>query len=156
MSTHAATHDHDHHITPPSTLIANFLALGGLMGLTILAAKLDFGHLLPVSSQMGSVINNVVALLIAIVKAYLVVSIFMGVKWGTKLIKMWAFAGFVWLPLLLGVFLDYTTRAWEPTETWNKPPEIDGNRRLGDEAAFPSEVETGKPKPKPRAEGESH
>lgn len=154
MSTNAPTHEHDHHITPPSTLIANFLALGGLMGLTILAAKLDFGHLLPVSSQVGSFINNIVALAIAIVKAYLVVSIFMGVKWGTKLIKMWALAGFVWLPLLLGVFLDYMSRAWEPVESWNKPTEIQG--RLSDESAFPSEIEEGKPKPKPRAEGEGH
>lgn len=154
MSTHAATHDHDHHVTPPSTLRWNFLALGGLMGLTILAAKLDFGHLLPVSSQIGSVINNLVALAIAIVKAYLVVSIFMGVKWGTKLVKMWAIAGFVWLPLLLGVFFDYMSRAWEPVESWNKPTEIQG--RLSDESAFPSEIEEGKPKPKPRAEGEGH
>lgn len=154
MSTHAATHDHDHHITPPKTLFLNFAALGALMLLTIGAAQFDFGHFLPVSSQVGSFINNLVALAIACFKAYLVVSIFMGVKWGTKLIKMWALAGFVWLPLLLGVFLDYMSRAWEPVESWNKPTEIQG--RLSDEPAFPSEIEEGKPKPKPRAEGEGH
>jgi caa(3)-type oxidase subunit IV len=150
MSSHAE--HHDHHITPPSLLIRNFLTLGALMGLTIAAAKVDVGHLLPVSSAMGSFLNNVIALLIACIKTYCVVSIFMGVKWSSKLVKMWALTGFVWLPLLLGVFGDYLSRRWEPVETWNKPSEAHG--RFVDEPAFPSEIEEGKPKPTAPASSE--
>ena len=150
MSNHAEAHDH--HITPPSVLIRNFLTLGFFMALTIFAAKVDVGHLLPVSGAMGSFLNNVVALTIACIKTYFVVSIFMGVKWSSKLVKMWALTGFVWLPLLLGIFGDYVSRRWEPVETWNQPTEISG--RPPDEAAFPSEIETGRPKPKPAEEAE--
>lgn len=150
MSNHSETHDH--HITPPSVLVRNFLTLGFLMALTILAAKVDVGHLLPVSSEMGSFLNNVIALVIACIKTYCVVAIFMGVKWSSNLVKLWALTGFVWLPLLLGIFGDYMSRRWEPVETWNQPTEISG--RLPDEAAFPSEIETGRTKTKKVEEAE--
>lgn len=151
MSNHAESHDH--HITPPSVLVRNFLTLGALMALTILAAKVDVGHLLPVSSALGSFLNNVIALTIACIKTYFVVSIFMGVKWSSKLVKMWALTGFVWFPLLLGIFGDYMSRRWEPVESWNQPTELSG--RLSDEPAFPSEIETGMPKTK-AVEDEEH
>ena len=94
MSSHA--NYHDHHITPPKVLFRNFVTLGFLMGLTILAAKVDIGHLLPVSSAVGSFANNIIALIIAVIKTYCVVAIFMGVKWSSKLVRLWALAGFVW------------------------------------------------------------
>jgi caa(3)-type oxidase subunit IV len=144
---------HDHHITPPTVLFRNFVTLGFLMALTIAAASFDVGHHLPVSSAVGSFANNIIALVIAVIKTYCVVSIFMGVKWSSKLVKMWAFAGFVWLPLLLGIFGDYMSRRWEPVESWNKKTEISG--RLMDEAAFPSEIEQGKPAPTEHT-GEEH
>ena len=156
MSEHPAhTSAHDHHITPPTALIKNAVILTILMGLTIAAYEFDFGHWITRSHDgaWGTFINNVIALLIATAKAYFVVSIFMGVKWGTKLIKMWALAGFVWLPLLLGIMGDYASRSWEPVQTWGKKTEISG--RLPDEAAYPSELETNKPAPPPE-EGEGH
>ncbi len=151
MSTHAASHDH--HVTPPSALIANLLKLAFFMALTIVAALVDFGHILPVSSAAGSFINNVVAMTIACIKAYLVVSVFMGVKWGSKLIKMWALTGFVWLPLLMGVFGDYFTRSWEPVVTWNQETQVE-NKPL-DEAAFPSEIRNDAKKWEPGKEDEA-
>ncbi len=148
MST-TTTHSHDdHHITPPSALIKNLILLAIFMGLTILAALVDFGHHLPVSSAMGSVINNVVALIIALIKAYLVISVFMGVKWGSKLIKLWALAGFVWVPLLLLIMGDYMSRSWEPIRGWNTPSQIHG--RDASEVALPSELHQ---RPEPEEEG---
>jgi len=139
MST--ATHDHhgehEHHITPPSKLTVNLFILGVLMGLTILAAQVDFGHIISNmiggSSALGSYINNFIALGIAIAKAYFVVSIFMGVKWGTPLIKLWAMTGFVWMTLLFITFGDYGSRNWENNKGWTP-----GSSDL---TAFPSQMD---------------
>lgn len=157
MSTQSSAAAHDHHVTPPSALVMNLVKLAILMALTIIAALVDFGHTrffgAQLSSPAGSFVNNGVALLIACVKAYLVVSVFMGVKWGSKLIKMWALTGFVWLPLLLGIFGDYFARSWEPVVTWNEETQVD--RRLKDEEAFPSEIRNDEKRWLPAQEDES-
>lgn len=105
-----------------SQLIKTLIMLTILMGATILAFAVDFGHIISHavhgSSAMGSYINNFVALTIAIIKACLVVQIFMGAKYGTKLVKMWAYAGFVWVVLLGITFGDYTSRTWESHRGW--------------------------------------
>ena len=133
-STHASHDEHEHHITPPSKLTINLAILGVLMGATIAAAQVDIGHIVSGgNSAVGSYINNFIALGIAIAKAYFVVSIFMGVKWGTKLIKMWALTGFVWVTLLWITFGDYTSRTWENHKGWTP-----GST---DMAAFPSEID---------------
>jgi caa(3)-type oxidase subunit IV len=112
-------HTHDHHITPPKTLRLTLIALAGLMGLTILAAVFDVGHFVTRSDGFwASFVNNSVALAIAIVKAACVVQIFMGVKWGTQLVKIWAYFGFVWLACLLITLGDYTSRYWENNRGW--------------------------------------
>ncbi|MCC7434796.1 MAG: cytochrome C oxidase subunit IV family protein [Methanoregulaceae archaeon] len=141
MSKHTDTnHGHDdHHVTQPGTLFATMILLAVLMGLTILVYKVDFGHMLSGGNDaLGSWINNIIALAIAMVKATMVVLVFMGVKWGTKLIKLYALLGFFFFPFLLITFGDYMTRSWEPVQGWTPPSKIHG--RFPDEAALPSEL----------------
>ena len=57
--------------------------------------------------------NIVVALLIAIVKATLVILFFMHVKYSSRLTKLWVAVGFIWLGIMLAITLtDYFSRAW--------------------------------------------
>lgn len=59
--------------------------------------------------------NIVVALLIALFKMMLVIMFFMNVKAESPLTKLFAFAGFFWMILLLGqTLIDYISRAWMP------------------------------------------
>jgi len=55
-------------------------------------------------------VNLIVALIIAVTKAALVVLYFMNVKGSTKLTWLWAALGFIWLMIMGGVFIDYTSR----------------------------------------------
>lgn len=101
---------HTHHIVPITTYVKTLLLLTGLMVLTIWVAESHFTD--------NSFINNGIAMTIAIVKASVVVAIFMGVKWGTKLTKMWAYAGFVWFLLMFVMYCDYVARGWEQIPGW--------------------------------------
>lgn len=98
------------HIVPPLYYVINFLALMFLMALTYFASDFHLG-----------VFNNVVALAIAITKASLVVLIFMGVRWGTKLTWLWAALGFIWFLLLFGILSDYISREWIAVRGWEQP-----------------------------------
>jgi cytochrome c oxidase subunit 4 len=70
--------------------------------LTVLVAFFDLG-----------IFNNIVMLLIASVKALLVVLFFMHVRWSTRLTWVVAASGFVWLIILFGLTMtDYLTRGW--------------------------------------------
>mgnify|MGYP001589164558 CR=1 FL=1 len=81
---------HDtHHIVPPRHYVYNIIALTVLMLLTVWAAKQQFGAF-----------NLPIALGIAITKATLIVLIFMNVRNGTQLTKVFAFAGFIWLCIM--------------------------------------------------------
>ncbi|HMS56316.1 MAG TPA: cytochrome C oxidase subunit IV family protein [Fimbriimonadaceae bacterium] len=113
----AHTEDHGHHITPMSVYVKTLFALAFLMALTIAASYVDFGKIIG-NSALGSVINNVIAMTIACLKAVLVIQFFMGVKYSSKLTKMWAWAGFVWFLLMGMTFGDYFTRHWEPAPGW--------------------------------------
>lgn len=108
-STTDAAH-HDHHITPTGTFVAVFAALVILMVLTILAARVD----------MAQPWNNVIAMTIAIVKATLVILFFMGVKYSSKLVQVYAILGFLWFTTILIGFCDYFTRSWEPIRGFTK------------------------------------
>ena len=103
-----------HHVTPTRTLSWNLIWLLALMFLTVFAARV--WHIL---SPMPA---NFLMLAIACMKAYLVVSIFMGVKYTTKLAKLFAIGGFVWFLLLFGTLIDYWTRPWEPVKGWEEAP----------------------------------
>lgn len=97
-----------HHVQPLQTYLKVFLALTGLMILTVAASFW----------QVSPIFNNLVALLIAGAKATLVVLFFMGVKFSTKLTKVWAVTGFIWLTLLGIIFADYFTRPVEEAPGW--------------------------------------
>jgi len=65
-------------------------------------AKLDLGLL-----------NVVVALTIAVIKATLVVLYFMHVRWSSRLTWVFVCAGFFWLAIMVALTLsDYLTRGW--------------------------------------------
>jgi cytochrome c oxidase subunit 4 len=100
--------------------IGVFLALVVLMGLTILASFWDPAATFHCSHALASAINNIVAMTIAVIKATLVVLFFMHVKFSTRLTKIFAVSGFVWVSLIFLILLDYGTRAWEPVPTWEK------------------------------------
>lgn len=114
------THDEhsSHHILPIRVYITVFVLLMVLLVLTYVAALQNFG-----------VLNNVVALTIAVVKALLVILYFMHVRFSTRLTWIYAAAGFVWFLLLFITFGDYWTRSlnvpapkqWEPPITLTQP-----------------------------------
>ena len=102
-----ATESRAHHITPPSAYFGVYLILIVLMGATVGASYLQIG-----------IFNNLLAMLIAVTKATLVVLVFMQVRYGTRLIWLWAGLGFVWFTLLSIILQDYWTRGWVPVTGW--------------------------------------
>jgi cytochrome c oxidase subunit 4 len=84
--------------------------------------SLVFGALLLltfVTTAVGMInlgrLNVVVALVIAVVKATLVVLFFMHIYWSTKLTKVVVASGIAWLVLLLWLTLtDVLSRGWLP------------------------------------------
>jgi cytochrome c oxidase subunit 4 len=92
-----------HHHDPKRSLliyIGVFVAL--LIGTlaTVLVAKIDLG-----------VMNDVVALGIAVTKAVLVILFFMHVRDSTRMTALTAVSGFAWLAILIVItLLDYTSR----------------------------------------------
>ena len=92
--------EHTEHIVSPGTYLAIILTLLALTGITVFAAFVDLGRF-----------NIVVALLIATVKATLVVLIFMHAKYAPERTKLVIIAGVFWLALLLSMTLsDYASR----------------------------------------------
>ena len=83
------------------------LVFGALLLLTLVttaAGMINLGRL-----------NVVVALVIAVVKATLVVLFFMHIYWSTKLTKVVVVSGLAWLGLLLWLTLtDVLSRGWLP------------------------------------------
>ena len=106
-----------------------------LMILTVWIAQYNLPRIGPIS---GTVVNQVIALAIALVKAWLVVTIFMGAKFGTKLIKLWASAGFIWVLLIFTILGDYTTRKYELAPSWDGKPDAALPRVAPDEETIPS------------------
>jgi len=91
-----------HHIATVRSYLLVFAALIIGTGLTYAAALVDFGFF-----------NNVVMLAIALTKAALVILIFMGVRWSSRLTWVVAVSGFVWLLILFGITMsDYLSRGW--------------------------------------------
>ena len=98
---------HAHHIIPKTTLYKVLGALLVLTFLTVAVAK-------PVSGLDLGVLNGAVAVLIASVKAALVVSIFMGLKYDDKLYLGLMLTGVFFLILLFAFsVLDIYTRVPE-------------------------------------------
>lgn len=90
------------HVVSRKSYFLVFVALIALTALTVYAAFLDLGPL-----------NDVVMLTIAVIKATLVVLIFMHVRYSGRLIPLVVGSGFLWLLILLALALsDYATRGW--------------------------------------------
>ncbi|MEZ0326920.1 MAG: hypothetical protein ACAH95_13555, partial [Fimbriimonas sp.] len=114
-------HDHSAHVFPISMYAKNLVALLALMALTIYAAEAWHFHdiaLGPLTIN-GTFISNLLAMMIALTKAFLVISFFMHVKFGTTLIKLWCIIGFVWFPLMFFILMDYGTRKYEPAPAFD-------------------------------------
>jgi cytochrome c oxidase subunit 4 len=96
MSAHDHAHGHDahgygpHHVTSTKTFVSVLLVLLFLTIITVAASRVDFGAA-----------NLLIAMLIASVKASLVIAIFMHVKWDTAINKLVFLSSFLFLSLLL-------------------------------------------------------
>lgn len=96
MSAHDHAHGHDahgygpHHVTSTKTFVNVLLTLLFLTVITVAASRVDFGSA-----------NLLIAMLIASVKAALVIAIFMHVKWDTAINKIVFLSSFLFLSLLL-------------------------------------------------------
>jgi len=87
-------------VSPPRVLLWSWLALLGLLGLTVSAAYAQL-----------SAFNTVVALLIAFGKALIVAAFFMELRERRGLTRAFAGAGFLWLGIMLWLALaDFLTR----------------------------------------------
>lgn len=135
----AAAHGHSHEV-PFGKLVITLIWLMAFMGLTIFASQNEVPTLLGIK---GIYINNIIALAIAVVKACLVIWIFMGVMYASQLTRIWVAAGFLVLILLFGILGDYATRRFEPVQGWDpkgesalqrqwppNPPPVPNNENL--------------------------
>lgn len=98
--THSKSHSHGHeeigHVVPESTFLKVLIALLVLTVITVLAAQVDLGKW-----------NIVGALLIASVKASLVIAIFMHGKYENKIIWTYILIPFILLAIMIGgIFTD--------------------------------------------------
>jgi cytochrome c oxidase subunit 4 len=92
------------HIVTKKQYLLVFGALLLLTFVTTTVGMMDLGRL-----------NVVVALVIAVIKATMVVLFFMHVYWSTKLTKLVVVSGIAWLILLLWLTLtDILSRGWLP------------------------------------------
>jgi len=93
---------HKHHIIQPRLYLTILIALLVLTATTTGVAFLDLG-----------VLNPIVALAIACIKATLVILFFMHLRYSSKLLKLTLCAGlFTFTVLILLTLTDYMSRAW--------------------------------------------
>jgi cytochrome c oxidase subunit 4 len=91
-----------HHVASIKSYLLVFSALMVLTALTVGVAFVNLG-----------VFNDIVAMTIAVVKAVLVVLIFMHVWHSSRMTKLSIVAGFLWLAILIGLTLtDYLSRGF--------------------------------------------
>ena len=91
------------HIPTVKSLVRVFIALICLTWTTVGVSYLELGEW-----------NVIVALTIALIKASLVAWIFMGVRFSTKLTRLFVVAGLVWLSIMIIITSgDYATRQWD-------------------------------------------
>jgi cytochrome c oxidase subunit 4 len=90
------------HIVSIRTYIAIFLALMVFTAITVAVAFVDLG-----------LMNDVVALTVAVIKAVLVILFFMHVRYSRPLTWVVVASGFFWLIVLIGLTMsDYVSRGW--------------------------------------------
>ena len=97
-----ASEEHRQHVIASSVYVGIWAILMVLTGLTVFASYIEMGDF-----------NIVVALVIATIKATLVVLFFMHLYYSSKLTKVTVIAAIFFLFLLLALSLtDYLTRSW--------------------------------------------
>jgi len=97
-----AAHAGEPHVLPLSTYWGVFFALVAGTILTVWTATIDLGAL-----------NLIVALVIATIKASLVILFFMHVKYSSKLVWIFSAMGFFWVVLMFAfTLMDFYTRSW--------------------------------------------
>jgi len=93
-----------HSVTPVRTYVLIWLILTIMTGVTFWVSTINLGPW-----------NIVVALGIAAFKMSLVIWFFMHVRTDNPLTKLFVFAGFFWIAILLAMTLgDYFSRTWMP------------------------------------------
>ena len=100
------------HVTPMWVYLAVFAALAAGTLLTWWVSTIDLStvHLLGLTLDL----NTPIALLIATIKAVLVILFFMHVIHSTRLTWVVVIASFLWLGVLFVLtFADYLTRVWQ-------------------------------------------
>ena len=120
MADHSHDTTHAHPENPIKYYIGVFALLMVLTILTYLVALKDLEVLaanVPVLKHVSGVLNALVALTIAVIKATAVVLIFMHVRWSSRLTQVIAVAAVFWLLIMLSFTIsDYLTRGgWPPT-----------------------------------------
>ncbi len=91
------------HIVPRTVYFAVFGALMVLTAATVAVAFVDLG-----------VLNPLIAMAIATLKAVLVVLFFMHVKYSSRLTQIIIVSGLLWFGILVVLILgDYFTRGWD-------------------------------------------
>lgn len=107
-----------------------FKIFGALMFLTFITVWVSFYNLGALSAP--------VALLIAVVKATLVVLFFMHVLEANALLKLFVAGGFAWLLILFGITAtDYVSRGWFPEKTPDSWIMKDATHFMAPEIKFP-------------------
>ena len=105
-------HSGSHHIMGIPVYLAVFTTLMVLTALTVWVAFLDLGS--------WSFLHTPLALMIASVKAFVVLWWFMHVKYSVRLTWVFIASGILWLGILLAITIgDYVGRTWEAqSEGW--------------------------------------
>lgn len=143
---------HAHHVISDKVLLKTFGILLLFMVLTIAFARLplDGPKMFPgfadmlIKYQSAWIVTNIIALGIAIVKTYFVIQNFMGVRFASKLVKVFAILGFVGFSMLYIMMFDYVGRAWEPVKGWEKVNSTALQRDIDNEAGMPIKQYPGK------------
>ncbi|MDQ4074998.1 MAG: cytochrome C oxidase subunit IV family protein [Chloroflexota bacterium] len=101
---HGHEHGHAEHIISEKTYFLVFLALLGLLVISIAVTYVELG-----------VLTYPVAIGIAVIKTILIILYFMHVIHSTALTKLFVSVGFFWLLILLLITMtDFLTRDWLP------------------------------------------
>jgi len=118
MADHSHDTTHEHPENPIKFYIGVFALLMVMTLLTVFVAQFDLEGMFkdtPVIKNVSGVLNALVALTIAVIKATAVILIFMHVRWSSRLTQVIVVASVFWLLIMLSFTLsDYFTRGGWP------------------------------------------
>jgi cytochrome c oxidase subunit 4 len=111
-----------HPVVSVKTYLSVFAVLMVLTALTVYVAFIDFGH---------GLLNDLVAMTIAVIKALFVLVIFMHLKYSARILWLIAGSSVVWLIVMIGLTLtDYRSREWIESQLhrgapWTSQPPLE-------------------------------